>query len=43
MDNALLQEVTAKANAWLSGNFDSETKAEVKSFPFAPTFWDESV
>lgn len=31
MDNALLQEVTAKANAWLSGNFDSETKAEVKS------------
>lgn len=31
MDNALLQEVAAKANAWLSGNFDSETKAEVKS------------
>ena len=31
MDNALLQEVTAKAHAWLSGNFDSETKAEVKS------------
>ena len=31
MDNALMQEVTAKANAWLSGNFDSETKAEVKS------------
>lgn len=31
MDNALLQDVTAKANAWLTGNFDSETKAEVKS------------
>lgn len=31
MDNALLQEVTAKANAWLTGDFDSETKAEVKS------------
>jgi len=31
MDNALLQEVTAKANAWLCCNFDSETKAEVKS------------
>ena len=31
MDNALLQEVTAKANAWLSGNFDAETKKEVQS------------
>ncbi len=30
MDNALLQEVTAKANAWLSGNFDAETKKEVQ-------------
>ncbi len=30
MDNALLQEVTAKANAWLNGNFDAETKSEVK-------------
>ena len=30
MDNALLQECTAKANSWLNGNFDAETKAEVK-------------
>ncbi|MCQ2230665.1 MAG: phospho-sugar mutase [Paludibacteraceae bacterium] len=30
MDNALLQEVTARANAWLNGNFDAETKSEVK-------------
>ncbi|MBP5422874.1 MAG: phospho-sugar mutase [Paludibacteraceae bacterium] len=30
MDNALLQDVTAKANAWLSGNFDAETKKEVQ-------------
>ncbi|MCQ2195527.1 MAG: phospho-sugar mutase, partial [Paludibacteraceae bacterium] len=31
MDNALLQEVTAKANVWLNGNFDEETKKEVKA------------
>ena len=30
MDNALLQEVTARANSWLEGNYDAETKAEVK-------------
>ncbi len=30
MDNALLQECTAKANSWLNGSFDAETKAEVK-------------
>lgn len=30
MDNALLQDVTAKANAWLKGNFDDETKKEVQ-------------
>ena len=30
MDNALLQDVTTKANAWLSGNFDAETKKEVQ-------------
>ena len=30
MDNALLQEVTARANAWLKGNFDEETKKEVQ-------------
>ncbi|MCQ2210333.1 MAG: phospho-sugar mutase [Paludibacteraceae bacterium] len=30
MDNALLQDVTAKANAWLNGNFDDETKKEVQ-------------
>ena len=30
MDNALLQEVTAKANAWLKGDFDAETKSEVQ-------------
>ncbi len=30
MDNALLQDVTAKANAWLNGNFDAETKEEVQ-------------
>ena len=30
MDNALLQDVTAKANAWLSGNYDAETKKEVQ-------------
>ncbi|MBO4530711.1 MAG: phospho-sugar mutase [Paludibacteraceae bacterium] len=30
MDNALLQEVTAKANAWINGNFDTETKKEVQ-------------
>ena len=32
MDNtALIQEVTAKANVWLNGNYDAETKAVVKS------------
>ena len=32
MDNtALLQEVTAKANVWLNGNFDEDTKKEVKA------------
>ncbi|MBR5373897.1 MAG: phospho-sugar mutase [Paludibacteraceae bacterium] len=30
MDNALLQEVTARANAWLKGDFDAETKSEVQ-------------
>ena len=30
MDNALLQEVTARANSWLEGDYDAETKAEVK-------------
>lgn len=30
MDNALLQEVTAKANEWLKGDFDAETKSEVQ-------------
>lgn len=30
MDNVLLQEVTAKANAWLSGNYDAATKSEVR-------------
>lgn len=30
MDNTLLQECTAKANSWLSGNYDAETKAEIK-------------
>lgn len=31
MDNTeLIKEVTAKANVWLNGNFDSETKAEIK-------------
>ncbi len=32
MDNtALLQEVTAKAQVWLNGNFDEDTKKEVKA------------
>ncbi len=32
MDNtALIKEVTAKANVWLDGNYDAETKKEVKS------------
>ena len=32
MDNtALLQEVTAKAHVWLNGNFDEDTKKEVKA------------
>jgi phosphoglucomutase len=31
MDNtALIQEVTARANAWLEGNYDSDTKKEVR-------------
>ena len=31
MDNtALIQEVTAKANVWLNGNYDAETKKEVQ-------------
>ena len=30
MDNALLQEVTTRANAWLKGDFDAETKSEVQ-------------
>ena len=31
MDNtALIAEVTAKANVWLNGNYDAETKKEVK-------------
>ena len=31
MDNAaLIQEVTAKANVWLNGNYDAETKEGVK-------------
>lgn len=31
MDNtALIQEVTAKANTWLNGNYDEETKKEVQ-------------
>ncbi|VBB46733.1 Phosphoglucomutase [uncultured Paludibacter sp.] len=30
MDNNLLKEVTAKAQVWLDGNYDAETKAEVK-------------
>ncbi|MDR1730396.1 MAG: phospho-sugar mutase [Prevotellaceae bacterium] len=31
MDNtALIQEVTAKANTWLNGNYDPETKKEVQ-------------
>ncbi|MBQ0029253.1 MAG: phospho-sugar mutase [Paludibacteraceae bacterium] len=31
MDNtALINEVTAKANVWLNGNYDAETKSEIK-------------
>ena len=31
MDNtALIQEVTAKANTWLNGNYDPETKTEIQ-------------
>ncbi|MFV0390783.1 MAG: phospho-sugar mutase [Paludibacteraceae bacterium] len=30
MDNKLLKEVQAKAQAWLDGNYDTETKAEVR-------------
>ncbi|MFR9166944.1 MAG: phospho-sugar mutase [Dysgonomonas sp.] len=29
-NNELLSQVTAKANTWLEGNYDAETKAEVK-------------
>ncbi len=30
MENGLLKEVTARAQVWLDGNYDAETKAEVK-------------
>jgi len=30
MENTLLNEVSAKAQMWLNGNYDAETKAEVK-------------
>ncbi len=30
MDNTLLQEVIAKAQQWLEGNYNEETKAEIK-------------
>lgn len=30
MDDNLLKEVTARAQVWLDGNYDAETKAEVK-------------
>ncbi len=30
MDNTLLQEVIAKAQSWLDGNYNEETKAEIK-------------
>ena len=32
MENqSLLNDVVAKANGWLSGNYDANTKAEVKA------------
>ena len=29
-NNQLLQEVTARAQVWLDGNYDADTKAEVR-------------
>ena len=38
----LLKEVTARAQVWLDGNYDAETKAEVKKLMDADDKTDDA-